>query len=134
MQAESGIDDIDADGSLFNEGREESFVPAQRVLREFARGDIADVALDDGPAVLMIEICDHFHLLVPAALAFERQVLVADFVISFQIAEHLPAGRLVLEQTDLEQFLPDQLLARIAQQLCHEWIGVGDLSRDGVEN
>jgi len=90
--------------------------------------------LDDGAIILLIEIGHHFNFLMAPALAFERQVLVTDFAVAFEVLEHFLARGAILEQTDLKQFLADQLVTRIAQQLGHERIGIGDLAGVRVEH
>jgi hypothetical protein len=103
------------------------------LLRALARRDVADVALDDGLTVLLVEIGHDLDLVVAAVPALERQILVANTAFPFQLPHHGLARRVVLEQTDLVKLLPHQLLVRVAEKLGHERIRAGDLSRDGIE-
>ncbi len=90
----------------------------------FAFGNIADVALDDGTIVFLIKVGYDLDLLLPAADAFKRQVFVANLPRPLQLGDHVLARGFVLEQPDLEQFLADERVVRIAQHLRHEGIGV----------
>jgi hypothetical protein len=98
-----------------------------------ALGDVADVALDDAAAVLIVEIGHDFNFLMLPVPAFERQVFVANLVHSLQHLEHFPRRGLVFEQSDFIEFLPDQTVMRIAQHPGHERIGLDDFTGAGVE-
>ena len=84
-------------------------------------------------AVFLIQIGHHFNFLMPAAPAFQRQILVADLVLPFKLPEHFFARDFILEQADFKQLFANQLAVRVAQQLGHEGIGVGDFAGAGVE-
>ena len=56
---------------------------AHGLLGPLAFRDVADIALDDVLAVLLIEVGHYFHLLITAILGLQRQVFIADFVLLF---------------------------------------------------
>ena len=51
------------------------------LLQPAALGDVADVALDDQPVVLLVDVADELDLDRLAALVLQRQVLVADVAV-----------------------------------------------------
>ena len=82
----------------------------QRRLHLVARRDVADVALDDPLHSHTIDIADTFDGDVPAIAGDERQVLVADIPLPLQGGEGR-LGRLpVVEDPNLPECLPEQLL------------------------
>lgn len=99
----------------------------------FADSDIANVAMNDGTAVLIVNIGHDLNFLVPTPIPFQGQIFIANLASLLQCAEHVPAGAFILEQTDLKQFLAHKLIARIAQQFRHEWVGVCNLAGHGID-
>ena len=99
-------------------------------LQASAFGDVTDVALNDLVIVLRIDVADELDFDLLPASAFEGQVFIADVALLLQF----PVGGLALldmsEQTDLPQFLAQELIVREAQQGRHERVGVDHLPRE----
>jgi hypothetical protein len=88
---------------------------AQRLLGLFPRRDIADVALDDFMAILLIEIADELNFVALARFGLQRQIFVANKVFLLQFAKSRSAGFFILEQTDFPKFFAQQFAMRVAQ-------------------
>ena len=104
------------------------------VLHAAADTDVANVALRDVLAIHLINAADKLDLGRLALPRLERQVVVADVALRVQFLVRHLARRLVPEEAELPQFLADDLLVRVLEQLGHERVGIYDLLRVDIEN
>ena len=75
----------------------------------FAFGDVADVALNDAMTIFLIDIADEFHVGAMPRFGFQWQIFIANIFVLLQFSHGGLALIHVLEQTNLPQFLPQQL-------------------------
>ena len=85
-------------------------------LQAAAFGDVPNVALNDASVVHLIDVADELDFDLPPVFGFERQMLVADIALLLQFSESGLTRLDISEQTDLPQFLAQELLLRVAQQ------------------
>src|SRR6266705_6794912 len=98
-----------------------------------AHGDIADVALNDLFAAFLINVADKLDFAPHATFGFQWHVFVTDVAFLLQFMKRDSARFLILEKTDFREALPEEFVSRVAQQLHHEWIHVGDFSGVCIE-
>ena len=96
--------------------------------------DIPDVTLDNFPSSLLIKIADKFHLTLFAVLSFQGKVFVADKAVPLQFFKGSAVSLFISEQSNFEQFFPNQCFVGIAQQVGHEGVSVEDFPRQRVHN
>src|SRR5689334_21146185 len=94
--------------------------------------DVADVTLNDALAILVIPIADHLYRVAVPRFVLERQVVVAQDARAPEILERGSACGFILQQTYLEQFLPEELVMGAPQEFRHEGIRVHNLSRPRI--
>ena len=106
---------------------------AQPILGALAVGDVSDVALQYPPAIRHVGIAGEFGVLALPGRRDNCQVIVAVVVFLTKFGEGRAAARLIVKQPDVPQGLGEKLLARLAQQLDHVRVDVGNAARIGIE-
>ncbi len=93
-----------------------------------ARADVADVALDHFARADVVDIADEFDPDRFAAFRAERQIFVANVLVSLEHLESFVTRGDILELADFPKMQTDQSLKWIIQQIEQEWIRIDDLS------
>ena len=125
-----GVGDEDALGH----GLDGAIAHAQVGLGLPAYGDVADVALDDPPAVDEVDVADELDLGLASVVCLQRQVVVADVVVGLELGEGGLGGLGVLEGADLPELLADEIVTQVSRHLRHERVDVDDAAGARVED
>src|ERR1044071_9300873 len=97
-----------------------------RLLCQFALHDVADVALNNLTAVFFIDVADKLHFPGLSLFGLERQICIANIACLLQRSKRSLTRLLITEETDFPKLLTEKFGVRVAQQLHHKWIHVGD--------
>ena len=92
-------------GKIIELGSVALFALAERLLGEFAVGDIADIALDHAFVLDGIDVADKFHIHASSITRFERQVLVPDIPLVLQFRKGCFGSSGISKKADLPEFL-----------------------------
>src|ERR1043166_5983202 len=89
----------------------------QTLLGPLALRDVANIALDEGVAVVRVTVTHELHLPRLASFGFERQILVADKALRLQFQKSRLVGSFVAQQADFPKLLAHKLPAGVAEEL-----------------
>src|SRR4030095_808100 len=82
-------------------------------LQATAFGNVPNVALYDLALIHLVDVADKFDDDPLSLLGFERQLFLPNITLRLQPPESGPALYLISEETDLPEFLADELFLRI---------------------
>ena len=100
----------------------------------FAVADVADVALDDGVVVFLVDVADEFDGDAAAGVISEGEVFVADVAVAHGVFHGAFTGLGVGKDADFPEFLADEMFFGEAEEVEDEGIDVFDFGGCGVED
>src|SRR4029077_400107 len=99
----------------------------QRYFCTLPFSDVTNAASNKLARILRIDVTDKLYLTTLSRFSFERQVFVTTIASRLQLSKGSLAFVLILEQTNLPEFLAQEFIRRVTQKLHHKRIHVGDL-------
>ena len=104
------------------------------VLRMFALGDVADVALNHVTIAGLIYIAHKFHGNVTAILRFQRHVFITDTAMLLQLLELCLVGRDVLGRPKIPDGFSNQFSAGKTEEFAEKGVHIVDTSSINIQN
>ena len=99
-------------------------------FRLLVRLPLQAAAFSNRRVVNLRDVADELDLHLAPVFGLQRQILIAYIALLLQFSKSGFAFLNILEQTELPEFLANELRLRVAQQVRHERVGVDDFQSD----